>query len=151
MTAALARDFAEGGPPDFLRALRLLLRELAETARAQGAWLVDRNGQLLASLEPEADSTALASRLARRLTPCDRARLLAGEGLSLRGSVHLRILAGCSLAVLCFEAESLTEEVAAALERASGRLERLQQDAARAGYATFPALSAEDLENLLRE
>ncbi|WP_282755476.1 roadblock/LC7 domain-containing protein [Desulfuromonas thiophila] len=145
-----------------------ILQHLLRAANAKAIFLVDKNGQMIASSGEVAgmDTTSLASLTAGNIaTTGGLAKLIGEKEFSIqfhegeKDSIHLSIVGGRVILVVIFDLRSSLGLVRLRVKRASAELARLFEDIGRkseqrqgdeAGLNPFAEITDDDIDNLFR-
>ncbi len=150
---------------DESRRIAAICDRLVQEAHAKVVFLVDRNGQLLASSGQahDLDTTSLASLTAGNVAAMGGLAKLIGEKEfptqfheGERESLHMSIVGGRVVLVVVFDAKSSLGLVRLRVKRAGEELARVLDDVARrqaqpGAQSPFAEITDEDIDNLFGE
>ena len=162
------------GPADFVlyedefRQLEEALRRLRQESNAKAVFLIDKNGQQIASAGEieQFDTTSLASLTAGNVAATDGLAKLIGERefsvLFHEGQqdhIHISIVGRRAILVVIFNDRSSLGLVRLRVKRASGDMERIFENMAKKGEAgerggdasPFSEITEEDIDALFSE
>lgn len=150
------------------RSLEEALRRLRQEANARAVFLIDKNGQQIASAGDveQFDTTSLASLTAGNVAATDGLAKLIGERefsvLFHEGQqdhIHISIVAKRAILVVIFDERSSLGLVRLRVKRASGELEKIfetmlqkgENPSAGSGVSPFSEITDDDIDALFSE
>jgi predicted regulator of Ras-like GTPase activity (Roadblock/LC7/MglB family) len=150
------------------RSLEEALRRLRQEANARAVFLIDKNGQQIASAGDieQFDTTSLASLTAGNVAATDGLAKLIGERefsvLFHEGQqdhIHISIVAKRAILVVIFDERSSLGLVRLRVKRASGELEKIfeamlqkgESPGTQAGSSPFSEITDDDIDALFSE